>query len=107
MADDCIFCKIIKKEVETKLLKETENLIVFKDVNPQTAVHVLIVPKKHVRDVTQVTDEIWKEIKDTAVYMAAEKGLKGFRLVHNAGDTAAVPHLHVHFLGDVAPERAV
>lgn len=104
---DCIFCKIVKGEMGTKFEKETENLVVFRDINPQAAVHLLIVPKNHIRDITEVDDNIWKEIKDTAVAIARARGLKGFRIVHNSGDAAAVFHMHIHFLGDVTPERAV
>ena len=104
---DCIFCKIAKREVKTKILRETENLVIFKDNNPQAAIHLLFVPKAHIKDISELKDKIWKEIKDTAVYMAREKGLSGFRLVHNSGDTTLVSHMHVHFLGDVTPERAV
>lgn len=104
---DCIFCKVVKGGTDTKFEKETENLVVFKDINPQAAVHLLIVPKKHVKDLSGVDDKVWKELKDVAVITARTKSLTGFRLVHNAGDAAAVPHMHVHFLGDVTPDRAV
>lgn len=104
---DCIFCKIVDKKAKAEIVKETENLIVFKDINPQTAIHYLIVPKKHVKDLTELPDNLWKEIKTIAVYMAREKGLSGYRLLHNAGDEATVPHMQMHFLADVIPERAV
>lgn len=104
---DCVFCKIVRGELGTKFEKETENLVVFKDINPQAAVHLLVVPRKHIKDITQVEDEIWKEIKDVCVGIARAKAMKGFRLVHNAGEAAAIEHMHVHFLGDVTPDRAV
>lgn len=91
----------------TKFEKETENLVVFKDINPQAAVHLLIVPKKHVKDLGDTEDNVWKEIKDVAVGISRAKSLSGFRLVHNSGDAAAVAHMHVHLLGDVSPDRAV
>ncbi len=105
--DDCVFCKIVGGEMGTKFEKETENLVVFKDINPQAAVHLLIVPKKHVKDLSEIEDHVWKEIKDVAVGIARAKSLSGFRLVHNAGDAAALTHMHVHLLGDVSPDRAV
>ena len=105
--DDCIFCKIVKGEMGTKFEKETENLVVFKDINPQAAIHLLIVPKKHLKDIGEIDDNIWKEIKDVAVSIARAKSLTGYRIVHNAGDASAVGHMHVHLLGDVTPERAV
>ncbi len=105
--EDCIFCKIVKGDVPTKFEKETKDLIVFKDVNPQTSVHLLIVPKKHMRDIRESGDKIWESIGKMAVKLAKEMNLKGFRLVHNAGSAAAVPHMHVHFLGDVSAEREI
>ncbi len=105
--DDCIFCKIVKGELGTKFEKETENLVVFKDVNPQAAIHLLIVPKAHVKDLGAADNKLWTEIKDVAVGIARARSLTGFRIVHNAGDAAIVPHLHVHFLGDVTSDRAV
>jgi histidine triad (HIT) family protein len=105
--EDCVFCKIIKGEMGTKFEKETEDLVVFKDINPQAAIHLLIVPKKHLKDITEVDDKLWKEMKDVAVMIARTKSLSGFRLVLNAGDAATVPHMQVHFLGDVVPDRAM
>ncbi|OGM20402.1 hypothetical protein A2714_01650 [Candidatus Woesebacteria bacterium RIFCSPHIGHO2_01_FULL_38_9] len=104
--DDCIFCKIVKGELGTKFEKETENLVVFKDINPQAAIHLLIVPKLHVKDLGELDDKVWKEVKDLVVIMGREKGAKGFRLIHNSGDAASITHLQVHFLADIAPERA-
>lgn len=105
--EDCIFCKIVKGESETKVEKETENLVVFKDINPQAAIHLLIIPKKHVKELGQLDDKVWKEIKDVVVTMAKDKSAKGFRLIHNSGDAASIPHIQVHFLADVVPERAL
>ena len=104
---DCIFCKIVKKDAKADVVKETDDFIVFKDVNPQAAIHYLIVPKKHVKDLTELGDDLWKELKTIAVYMSRDKGLSGFRLLHNAGDAATIPHMQMHFLADIDPERAV
>ncbi len=107
MQEDCIFCKIAKGETQTKLEKETENLVVFKDINPQASIHLLIVPKGHVKYMSELDEKIWNEIKDVAVGIARAKGLTGFRIVINQGDAAQISHLHVHFLGDVSVDRAV
>lgn len=104
---DCIFCKIVKGELDTKIEKETEHIIVFKDIHPQAPIHLLLVPKKHFKDISEVDDATWKDIKDVSVAMARHKGMLGFRLVNNAGDAALVPHMHVHFLGEVSADRAV
>jgi histidine triad (HIT) family protein len=102
---DCIFCKIIKKEIPTQIEKETSNLVVFKDINPGAPIHLLIVPKKHIQDLSQDSGLNWASIGKLAVAIAKEKGVSGFRLVHNAGDAAAVPHMHVHFLAEVSKDR--
>lgn len=104
---DCIFCKIIARQVPAKIEKETENLLVFEDISPKAPVHLLLVPKTHFRDITEADGEIWAEIREMANNLAKEKHLKGFRLVHNAGEAAIVPHMHVHFLGDVKTDREV
>lgn len=86
---------------------ETENLLVIKDVNPKAAIHLLLIPKIHYRDIGEADGEIWKEVREAAISIAKEKNLSGYRLVHNAGDAAMVPHMHVHFLGEVSAEREV
>jgi histidine triad (HIT) family protein len=103
---NCVFCNIVKGEMNTKFEKETENLVVFSDINPQAAIHFLIVPKKHVTNLGSLDDKIWKEIKDVSVMMARDRSVKGFRLIHNSGDTASIAHLQVHFLADITPELA-
>jgi histidine triad (HIT) family protein len=105
--EDCIFCKIVKGELDTKFEKETERLVVFKDIHPQAPVHLLLVPKEHFKDITEVSDEVWKEIKDVAIATARNKAMEGFRLVNNSGGSAAVSHMHVHLLGEVSADRAV
>jgi histidine triad (HIT) family protein len=105
--EDCIFCKIVKGQMDTQFEKETDLVVVFKDIHPQAPVHLLLVPKKHCKDITEVEDAVWKEIKDVAVGIARSKSLTGFRLVNNAGDSADVKHMHVHLLGEVSADRSV
>jgi histidine triad (HIT) family protein len=107
MNKECIFCKIVKGQMGIKFIKESKNLVVFEDKNPQAPIHYLIVPRKHISDVTVVDDELWSEIKDVAVGIAKSRSMPGFRIVHNAGDAALVKHLHIHFLGEVTGERSL
>jgi len=105
--DECVFCKIVEKKVPSQIEKETENLIVIKDINPAAPIHLLIVPKKHLRDITEDSGASWSAIGTMASSLAKEKGLNGFRLVHNAGDAAEVAHMHVHFLGEISKDRKI
>jgi len=101
---DCIFCRIVKGKEDTKIVKSTENFILFQDINPQTSIHLLIVPKAHIKDISELKDEAWIELKKIVTILAKEKSLKGYRLTHNAGDAASIVHLQFHFMADVATE---
>lgn len=102
---DCLFCKIAEGEIPSKKVYEDEQIVCFHDIEPQAPVHVLIVPKKHIKSLDELTSEdaelishIMLKIKD----IAAELGLDGgYRMVINTGDDAfqTVKHLHFHILG--------
>lgn len=104
---DCIFCKIVKGEIKSKYLLETEDLVAFNDISPQAPTHVLIIPKKHVKDISKFSaSEEDKMLLGTlfqqATELAHQLGLaNGFRLVVNTGDDGGqtVHHLHLHLIG--------
>lgn len=104
---DCIFCKIAKKEIPTEFVRETDHFVVFKDIKPSAAIHLLIVPKQHVTDIQGVSDELWAEVKKIALGLGDEMRLTGYRLTTNAGEAALVKHFHVHFLGAVKADRGL
>ena len=104
--DNCIFCKIINREIPSSIVYEDEYCLGFRDVDPQAPFHVLFVPKKHIQDITQVTkeDRVYIDhILDAINSVASENGLDkdGFRIVINTGKDGGqtVPHLHFHVLG--------
>ncbi len=106
MEKDCIFCKIVNGETPTRFLFENDTLVVFKDINPQAPVHLLIVPRKHIRSVNDLTDEdkkIVSEIIMTGRDMAKKEGVSepGYKLLFNVerGGGQVVFHLHLHLLG--------
>ena len=105
--ESCIFCQIIEKKIPSQIEIETENLLVFKDINPKASIHLLIVPKKHISDIREDVGVYWASIGKLATKIAKNKGLRSFRLVHNAGEAAMVKHMHVHFLGEVSKDREV
>lgn len=103
---DCIFCKIIKKEIPAKIIYEDDNVIAFEDINPQAPVHLLIVPRKHIPtllDLTPEDNQLIGHILLTANNLAKNKGISvsGFRTVFNCNKDAgqAVYHIHLHILG--------
>lgn len=105
--EDCVFCKIVAGKIPSKKEKETEDFIVVHDINPKAPTHLLIIPKKHVGDIREADGILWEGVRGIAVSIAKEKGFEGFRLVHNAGKAAVVPHMHVHFLADISADREV
>ena len=102
---NCIFCKIIAKKIPSKIVFEDEHVTAFEDVNPQAPVHMLVVPKKHISEIHNMTEkdkELVGHLFFTAKKIAEEKGLdaKGYRLVINngAGAGQTVFHVHLHIL---------
>lgn len=102
--NDCIFCKIANKEINSEIIYENESVIAFKDLNPRAKLHFLIIPKKHFDTILDIDDnktmeELLKAVKDIATkYNISEKG---FRLVNNCKEDGGqeVMHMHIHMLG--------
>lgn len=104
MADHCIFCKIVKKELPSTVVYEDEQFLAFHDIKPAAPIHVLVIPKTHVDSVEEVPqgDPVISLLTERAVYIASQLGLReGYRLVINNGDNGGqtVYHLHLHLLG--------
>ena len=102
---DCLFCKIIGGEIPSSKVYEDEYVYAFNDINPQTPVHILVVPKKHIccADAINAENSIYvAKIFEAVPKIAAEAGLKnGYRVITNCGDDACqtVKHLHFHVMG--------
>ena len=106
MEKDCIFCQIAQGQTDTQMLYQSDTLVVFKDINPHAPVHLLLVPKKHIRSVNDITDadrEILAELILVAKEMAKEQGVdkSGYKLLYNVekGGGQLIFHLHLHLLG--------
>lgn len=103
---NCIFCKIIAKEIPSKIIYEDDDLLAFHDINPSADVHFLIIPKVHIESMLHLNDEhqsIMGKIMVTANKLALEQGLqKGYKTLVNTGKNGGqeVFHLHVHVLGN-------
>lgn len=101
----CIFCKIRDKTIPATLLYETDDVLAFEDINPQAPVHILIVPKKHIRNILEISqndDTLLGNIIRAIQDIASKQGLNnGFRIVTNTGEDGgqSVDHLHFHLLG--------
>ncbi len=101
---DCIFCKIANGEIPSDFVYEDDNVVAFKDLNPQAPVHVLVVPKKHYANIIDGVPAATLESMTKAAHAIAQaNGLdqSGFRCIMNTGADAGqtVMHLHMHVLG--------
>jgi histidine triad (HIT) family protein len=102
---NCLFCKIIKKEIPAPRVYEDEHAIVIKDINPQAPVHLLALPRKHysgVHEVKAADEKIFGKLFLAVSKVVEQEQLaaNGYRLVINFGEKAgqSVPHIHVHIL---------
>lgn len=103
---DCIFCKIIRKEIPSQVVYEDDRILAFKDVNPLAPVHILIIPKEHLTNVLDIDDnnaDLVGHIHLVANKLAREAGIaeKGFRIVTNCNKEGGqiIFHLHYHLIG--------
>lgn len=103
--DDCIFCKIIKGEIPSEKVYEDDDILAFKDIQPATPIHVLVIPKKHIANLMEVSNEDSELMGKIVVVMqkiAKQLGVdeKGFRIISNCGPDSGqeVMHLHFHLL---------
>jgi histidine triad (HIT) family protein len=103
---DCLFCKIINRDIPASIVYEDDHVLAFNDINPQAPTHVLVVPKRHIaslNDLAAGDDPIVGELVRRAAAIAADRGISagGFRAVFNTNRDAGqtVFHIHLHLLG--------
>lgn len=105
MDQSCVFCQIIRGEKPAGIVYQDGSLIVFKDIHPHALVHLLVVPKKHIRSLNDLAEEdkaILSEMICRAREIAREQGIsKGYKLLFNVerGGGQVIFHLHMHLLG--------
>ena len=104
--NDCIFCKIINKEIPSTVVYEDDEILAFRDIHPVTPVHILVIPKKHITSLAHLEKEdeaVIGKIYTVINEIAKKEGIleKGFRVIVNCGEDGGqeVKHLHFHLLG--------
>jgi histidine triad (HIT) family protein len=102
----CVFCKIAAREIPAEILRESDRVVAFRDLDPKAPTHILLIPKDHIGSLEDLTDEhgaMLADIVQAAAHLARTEGIDqtGWRLVSNVGPDAgqSVFHLHFHVLG--------
>jgi histidine triad (HIT) family protein len=103
---DCIFCKIINKEIPTKFVYESDTVVAFDDINPIAPIHILIISKAHIEsmnDIDSSNSKIIADMMEVAVELAKNKGIadNGYKLLIRTGADGGqeVLHIHLHLIG--------
>ena len=102
---DCLFCKIVNKELDSEIVAESEGAVAFKDINPAAPTHILVVPRRHIASVADLSEsdgDLLAELFQMINQVAAEADIAdSYRVVSNKGKGAgqSVFHLHFHVLG--------
>jgi histidine triad (HIT) family protein len=106
MAEQCLFCKIVNQEIPSDFLYADDTLVVFRDIHPAAPVHLLIVPRKHIRSINDLTRDdqaIVGQLFMVAKQMAKGQGIdqSGYKLLFNVekGGGQVIFHLHLHLIG--------
>ena len=104
---DCLFCKIVRREIPANIVLEDEGFLVFHDIKPKAPLHLLIIPKKHIHSVDHVgveDKELMGELILTSQKVARLHNLKGYKLQINVGREGGqeIDHIHLHLLAEIA-----
>ncbi|HKZ34697.1 MAG TPA: HIT domain-containing protein [Patescibacteria group bacterium] len=108
----CVFCRIAARKLPATHYYETKDVIAIKNIHPFTPVHVLIVPTKHIAEITSLEDEDIRTVKEMMFVIKKlvrdfQLDTKGYRVVINGGGAQEIQHLHLHLMGPVAVDRAM
>jgi len=105
MPEDCLFCNIVNGKVPSEFLYEDDSYVVFRDINPHSPVHILIVPKRHIRSINDLTDQDRDTVSGMFILakkIAQQEGVhqSGYKLLFNVekGGGQVIFHLHLHLL---------
>lgn len=102
---DCLFCKIVTRQIPAKIVHEDSDSLAFRDINPQAPTHIIIIPKEHSEKISDLNEDNYTTVSKLVLIanrLAKSEQLKeGFRLVFNCGPNGGqtVYHLHMHLLG--------
>ncbi|MFT2097788.1 histidine triad nucleotide-binding protein [Marinomonas sp. 2405UD66-6] len=103
---DCLFCKIVNGEIPATVLYEDDDVIAFEDIMPQAPTHFLVIPKRHISTLNDLTDDdaaVVGKLQITAAKVAKQKGIseEGYRVAMNCNEMGGqtVYHIHMHVLG--------
>jgi len=106
MPDDCLFCKIVNRKIPSEFLYEDDDYLVFRDINPAAPVHLLLVPKQHIRSINDLEpghESLVGGLFTLAGKMAVQEGVNesGYKLLFNVekGGGQEIFHLHLHLIG--------
>src|SRR3712207_5403035 len=104
MAEQCLFCRIVRREIPATLVAETDDCVAFRDINPQAPLHVLVIPREHVASLNEARDPaLVGRLSLLAAEIARREGVaaRGYRTVINTNADAGqtVFHIHLHLLG--------
>lgn len=104
--EDCIFCKIVRKEIPAEVVYEDEDILAFKDINPVAPVHILVIPKKHIPDLVSAHEDdamLLGKVQLVSAKIAQLAGIseKGYRFINNCREEGGqvVYHIHYHLVG--------
>jgi len=98
---DCVFCKIIHKELPAQIVYEDNKVMAFKDIHPKASYHILLVPKEHIESVnSERSEEKIKDLIFAVKHIISKEGISDYKLVFNVGKKAGqtIEHLHMHCL---------
>ncbi len=97
---DCLFCKIINGDIPCSKVYEDDKVLAFNDIEPQAPVHILIIPKEHIKSAAEIDENnsgLIAHVFEVASKIAKDMNLDGFRVVNNCGDCAGQTVKHIHF----------
>jgi histidine triad (HIT) family protein len=104
---ECIFCQIVSGTIAGDFVYQDDRVMVIRDIHPQAPVHLLVIPRTHIGEFVEASDEIITYIMQVAKQMIKQEHIVRYRLVNNGKGAAFVDHLHLHILGQVEQTRSL
>lgn len=102
---NCVFCTIVRKEIPSQFVDETDDFIVINDLHPAAPVHHLVIPKIHYSEFMDMPDELLATLLTYVKVHIKKEHIVSYRLVNNGKGAAAIDHFHLHILGKVDKNR--